>query len=393
MNREVHDYDSRIRAVIKRIENGNFKGSNKNDFLEFYSFIVAEGLSKGRISKLLYNMLKVEEWLDKPFRECGKIDIVKLIQKIENMDYTPHTKHDYKVVIKKFFRWLRGTENYPEEVRWVKTTIKRNENKIPEELLNVKEIMRQINASDHPRDKALVSSLYESGCRPTEFLSLCIKHVVFDKNGAHVTIPRGKTGMRKIRLVASVPYLIAWIDIHPMRDNPDSLLWISIGTRNKNRPLRYTSLNSRLQKIAKKAGVKKRIYPYIFRHTRATHMANYLTEFQMCQYFGWVQGSKMPRIYVHLSSRDLDGPILKMYGLKEDKEKKAEILMPKFCPNCKTINSSTGMVCQKCGTYLDIKVEMKAEEKREKVERLVSYMSKDPIMRSIIIEKARQMSV
>ncbi len=392
MDREIHHYDRRIRAAIKRIEDGNFKGNDKSDFLDFYSFIVAEGLSKGRISKLMHNVLSVEKWIDKPFRDCTKMDIVKLVQKLENMDYTPHTKHDFKVVIKKYFRWLRGTEDYPEEVRWVKTTIKRNDNKIPEELLSVKEIIGQINAADHPRDKALISSLYESGCRPTEFLSLCIKHVVFDKNGAHVTIPRGKTGMRKIRLVASVPYLASWINIHPTRNNPDSFLWVSIGTKNRTRPLCYRSLSSCLQRTAKKMGIRKRIYPYIFRHTRATHMANHLTEFQMCQYFGWVQGSKMPRVYVHLSSRDLDGPILKMYGLKEDKEKKAEILMPKFCPSCKAINPTTGLLCQKCGTYLDMKIEMKEEEKREKVERLVSHLSKDPVMRNVIIEKARQMS-
>lgn len=34
-------------------------------------------------------------------------------------------------------------------------------------------------------------------------------------------------------------------------------------------------------------------------------------------YFGWVQGSGMPSIYVHLSGRDIDDAILKANGVTE----------------------------------------------------------------------------
>lgn len=44
-------------------------------------------------------------------------------------------------------------------------------------------------------------------------------------------------------------------------------------------------------------------------------MTNYLTEAQMNVYFGWVQGSDMPGVYVHLSGRDVDDAILKANGI------------------------------------------------------------------------------
>ncbi len=69
-----------------------------------------------------------------------------------------------------------------------------------------------------------------------------------------------------------------------------------------------------LIKISRKAGINKKIHPHLFRHSRATYMANYLTEAQMNQYFGWVQGSGMPAVYVHLSGRDVDDAILKANG-------------------------------------------------------------------------------
>jgi integrase/recombinase XerD len=35
----------------------------------------------------------------------------------------------------------------------------------------------------------------------------------------------------------------------------------------------------------------------------------------MDAYFGWIQGSDMPSIYVHLSGRDIDDAILKANGI------------------------------------------------------------------------------
>jgi len=43
--------------------------------------------------------------------------------------------------------------------------------------------------------------------------------------------------------------------------------------------------------------------------------------------FGWIQSSKMASIYVHLSGRDLDEPLLKMSGLlNEELEKEQNLL-------------------------------------------------------------------
>ena len=321
--------------------------------------------------------MRLTDWLDKTFKEVTKKDIIKLIQTIESQGYTANTKHDYKIAIKKFFRWLGGSDEYPEEVKWIKSTVKRNDSKIPEELLTLDEIGKMIDTAEHPRNKAITSSIYESGCRPTEFLSFSIKHVVFDKYGAQLTIVKGKTGMRKIRLISSVPHLAAWIEMHPLRDNPDAPLWVAIGTRNRNKPILYRNLREQLAVLAKKAGIRKRVYPYLFRHTAATHMANHLTEAQMCQYFGWVQGSNMPRVYVHLSGRDLDEPILLMHGLKKEEERNEDHFSPKKCHRCEKMNPPTGKFCSRCGAPLNLESVMKVEENRQKMGNIMTTLLKD----------------
>lgn len=60
------------------------------------------------------------------------------------------------------------------------------------------------------------------------------------------------------------------------------------------------------KKAARKTKIRKRCNPHIFRHSRATLLAQHLTEAQLKQVFGWTQSSKMASVYVHLSGRDND---------------------------------------------------------------------------------------
>lgn len=65
--------------------------------------------------------------------------------------------------------------------------------------------------------------------------------------------------------------------------------------------------------------------PHNFRHSRATYLANFLTEAQMKEYFGWQQDSKMAGVHVHLSGRDVDNALLRVYGIENKNEKKESI--------------------------------------------------------------------
>jgi site-specific recombinase XerD len=167
--------------------------------------VTPEGLSAGRILHYAVKLRRIAELLGKDFQAAAKGDIEKVVQKIERAKYSDWTKHSFKVTLKKFYKWLAGSEEYPEQVKWIKSTVK-EKGKLPEELLTEDEIKALIEAAEHPRDKALVSVLYESGCRVGELASLRIKNVSFDRYGAKLIV-RGKTGMRRIRIIASTPYL------------------------------------------------------------------------------------------------------------------------------------------------------------------------------------------
>ena len=337
------------------------------DFLEN---CYAEGLGERRVKKYGYTLKSLSARLKKDFDMAVKEDIIKVVSQIEKSNYADWTKHDYKVALKKFYKWLKKTEEvYPEEVRWIKTTIKRSNGKLPEGLLVEEEVVKLIEAATNSRDKALIAVLYESGCRAAELLSLSVKNVIFDKYGS-VIVVAGKTGMRRVRLVSASPYLTAWLNNHPAKNEPESPLWISIGN-GSNQSIVYVTLRNILERLAEKAGLKKDVNPHHFRHSRATHLASHLTEAQLCEYLGWTQGSEMPRTYIHMSGRDVDESIKKMYGLKEEEQRKPSQLEPKQCPRCSEINSATAKFCTRCSLALDIKIALELEEKRQKSDDII----------------------
>jgi hypothetical protein len=252
--------------------------------------------------------------------------------------------------------------------------------KLPEELISEEEALKMINTAEYPRDKALISTLHESGCRAGEILTMRIKHLQFDDYGAVIIID-GKTGSRRVRLITSTPYLIGWMNVHPESGDPNAPLWIMVRRHKTDKRIfvNYTCMRAMLKRVAQMAGIKKRVYPHLFRHSRATTVANHLTEAQMKEYFGWVKNSDMASVYIHLSGRDVDNALLKMHGLKvdENKEKKAFDL----CFRCKTALRKNAKFCDRCGLVVDPQTAMKLEQKQKGANNLLELaIQEDPAL-------------
>lgn len=356
---ELYKYEKKISAAEKQIADANYSDKNKELIFEFENTIFAEGLSNARVLKYLSQLHMLSQMFDKDFSDIIKADVYRVVASIERSDRSVYTKRDYKVAIKRFFRWLNDG-NEPNSISWISTNITNAKKKMPEELLTQTEIINMIEAADHPRDKAIVASWYDSGGRIGEIGTMLIKHVAFDQYGATATM-QGKTGMRKIRLVLSVPYLATWLSAHPYKNDPEAPVWITIGKRSRNQPLQYDAQRVLVQRIAKKAGIKKRVYPHLFRHSRATELASHLTQAQMESHLGWIHGSNMPGTYIHLSGSQVDDAILGMYGIKKDKEPEQD-LIPWKCFTCEIMNPPTSKFCSRCGAAKDTKTAMNADQ-------------------------------
>lgn len=354
--RDIHHYEQRLISSLKGTE--SLSKNNETLIKDFIHKCELEEISKCRLGKYAYLLGRVSEWLGKDLNKTTKKDIEDLVLKIKNEYTNEWTIKDYKVVIRKFYRSI-GKEDL---VSWIKITIKKNLNQnLPNEVYSLEEIDNLIEAGKGPLEKALVSVLYDSGCRISELLNIKIKDISFEEGYAMVNV-MGKTGNREIPISKSVPYLSAWIN-YSKRDKEEYLF-----------PMTYRKVAFALERAFKIAGIDKPFNPHQFRHSRATELAKNLTEAQMNQFFGWSQNSDMARVYVHLSGRDLI-PKLVM----ENKARK--------CLKCGTENPMDLKFCSKCLMPLDSK-QFKEREKDRKYEELAYEVSKDPRYTKLVLEIA-----
>jgi integrase/recombinase XerD len=171
----------------------------------------------------------------------------------------------------------------------------------PEDILSDEELFKVYQACHSLRDKALSTTAYEGAFRPHELLRQRKSDVMFDEYGAVIYVrpataeSNAKTGARKVRVINASPLLANWIENHPLRDR-DAPLWVDQSSNTTFEQLKATGWRKIVKRWAKEARLEKRVTPYLFRHTRLTHLAKYMTEAQLCVFSGWKIGSDMPRM-------------------------------------------------------------------------------------------------
>ena len=388
---EIYNHKREAERLIIRIrEHAQISERNKELMFIFRDDCFANNIGLPRIIKCLHVLKNVAVWLNKDFDKCATEDIKRLMAQIEVMDnYSPRTKVDYRGVIKKFFDWLPcKIRNL--DISWIKTSFKKHNDKLPSELLNEEEVLKMINNTKNPRDRAIISSLYESGCRIGEFLKIKMKDLIFEKPGC-IFMVNGKTGGRRIRVISSEPYILEWINKHPEKDNPESFVWLK---NNGNEMLEYAAFCKALRVAARRAGIKKKVNPHNFRHARATYLASRFTEQQLKVFFGWTRGSDMASVYVHLSGKDVDDALLNVYGMSQDhEENRITKLKPVTCVMCHSQNEATNKCCKLCGMILDEdkRIEMQAKETQNgDINNLMNVLLKDKEVLALVTQKIKE---
>jgi integrase/recombinase XerD len=202
------------------------------------------------------------------------------------------------------------------------------------------------------RNRLIVELLWESGCRVGELCNLKLKDIQFDEYSAILYL-QGKTGQRRVRVFTSKPDLLEHINNHPFKNNPnDALLYSNEGPGGRYHRLTTRGIRQIINDLGKRV-LNKRVYPHMFRHTRATQLSRYLTDRELKIFGGWKR-TQMLEVYSHLSGRDVDDKILAMHGIKIGDDNSANPLNVRVCQNedCKAENSPMSIYCRKCGQPL-----------------------------------------
>ncbi|WP_456475834.1 hypothetical protein, partial [Candidatus Pyrohabitans sp.] len=103
---------------------------DREDIERFINDLTAQGYSAARVNKYLASLASIKRILGKPFRKASLVDVKRFAAKLERSDYKAWTKHDLKVILRRYMRWLGKDDT----VSWIKVTLPKN-GTLPEEVL------------------------------------------------------------------------------------------------------------------------------------------------------------------------------------------------------------------------------------------------------------------
>ncbi|MFH0868552.1 MAG: hypothetical protein V1831_04530, partial [Candidatus Woesearchaeota archaeon] len=145
-----------LEKELKRLKKTKISQRNKDVIKRYHKYLLANDVGQPRVARLSMGLRTLSKLLKTDFEVATKEDIQELVSKInQNKWYSAATISDFKQIIKQFYKFLKGDgEEYPTEVKWIKTAIKLHKQKRFEELIHPDEIYNVIYCCDNIRDKA-----------------------------------------------------------------------------------------------------------------------------------------------------------------------------------------------------------------------------------------------
>jgi integrase/recombinase XerD len=393
--KDMYNLARRFELAAKGLKQSKrVSAENKDLIFRFIEYKQAQGAGLARCTKYLY-ILKIfaqgEYGKKKPekkrcngsqslrdFRELSKEDVQREFAKLETSDLSDNTKRDYKLFVRIFVGWVfhekSGSQEpydpkehgYPPIFKGIKIK-EPSETVKASDLLTSEEKQRIVDAAKNLRDKALVGCLDETGMRPGELLSLNVGNVTVEEQYGELSL-EGKTGIRSAFIIRNLAYLVQWLDSYECRKDPNAPLWPDL--EKPGEPLSYAGFRQMLKRLAARARIKKRVYPYIFRHSQATSDCQEIPEPIMRKLYGWSKSSKTPSRYEHLSGKDVRLARLRQAGVIVEEDKK----LVRLCPRCKKPNPAAATMCHACGSVLSIKTAVEIQEDRDKLRKDVEEL-------------------
>ncbi len=325
----------------------------------FISEFIAErraagGIRQKRSDKLAYTLMGWRRYIPEfSTLTIGAVYIgVEAIKHAENANGRPfkqNTLSDHVTILKMFLLWMIENEysDLPEKkIKGIKTPRRDTQTKTASQLLTPEEIQTLIKFCRSSRDRAMIMTLYEGGFRPGEICELTWGDLKSDSKGIAVNV-NFKTGItRYIRLVMAKQYLAEWRADYPLPLTEQSPVFLT-ETREE---LKWHTIAAQIRRIAKRAGITKHLTPHLFRHSRITHLLQEGAKESTVKLMMWGSlSTDMLTTYAHLTGRDIDADISRLYGLEEDTAgKKTARLEPRRCPSCNLINPPGEDYCRGC---------------------------------------------
>ena len=354
------------------LKSGNKVSPEQLSFLqEFNNYLREQNISVCTRKNYIVNLRCVSNAISKTLdKSITKNDIEIWLSSIS--DDAVQSKIVKIATVKKYFKWLyhKGTSDmkkrnlFPEVVDFIENPNNKVEKRLTSsDLLSQEEVKRMIDACPNTRDRAIISLLFDSGLRRQELCNLNVGDIHITINEQYLTVRNeqgNKTGGRIVPLNYSISDIKDWLNVHPKKNDINAPLFLCLEHSVGRQRFRYgerlggNRIITIVKRTAKDAGINKRVFTHLFRHSRNTDLEDKGAprSARICM-FGWSEKSNMPEHYSHLSKEQNISKIRQADGLTSKTLQVVDILKPIRCPRCNEQNNPTNRFCGKCATPLD----------------------------------------
>ncbi len=164
------------------------------------------------------------------------------------------------------------------------------------EILTTKEMKKLIKSTSNIKHKLIIKLLYGCGLRVSEIVNLKKKNLNFEESLIHIELAKGK----KDRFVKIPDSLFEELKKYCGLVNEKNLF-----PSNRGGKLTKNTIQKIVQNSAKKASIKKRVYPHLLRHSFATHLLEQGTDLRIIQKLLGHSDIKTTQIYTHISQASI----------------------------------------------------------------------------------------
>jgi site-specific recombinase XerD len=318
---------------------------------EFRRDLVGKNRAKNTLKSVDLILGKAQEHIGKPLETLTIEDIKKYSEGLRERGLQNNSIWAHQLKLIQFYDWCfdeTDNEKYSTlsrkikriKVDRVKTVINPNEILLPEE------IKKLINVATIERDRCIIASLYESGMRIGELLSLTRDMVQMDELKQEITfhipnIEGCKTGSRSVVCLEIYGYVQDWLKCNPSKQ------FI---------PLKPGGIRKAIIRLFKLAGITKPCNIHHFRHSSITHAAGLnMSETQLSYRFWGIPHSVMLSIYIHLNEQLKSSGYRDAKGMGESNGKTIINPLSSRCVECGRLIQS-GSICKQCDEIKKLKL-------------------------------------
>lgn len=340
-------------------------------------------LSFVRRLRVFRTLIIATHHIEKDLAKASRDDIDDLMGFMHSTYNSPKSKESFIVDLKFVWKTLfpeTDSKGRPDEtlmpyvVRHLSAKIDKSRQKMRSDKLSWEEFERLVDffGSDL-RLQCYLTLALESLGRPQELLYVRLRNIELFDNHAKVWIAdHGKEGTGLLQCIDSYPYLAKWLEVHPLKNDPDAFLFVNIGNTNTLKQMTPFNVNKSLRKACKALNINKPVTCYSLKRNGVT-MRRLRGESDMqIQHAARWSSTKQLKTYDLSDQTEAFQKELESRGLIPSVHAKPK---PKQCGFCGKVSASSDLFCSGCKRPLSRSaIVSEAEQKQHEVDTLRSQV-------------------